>query len=495
MGKTAKKTKERVSQYLREFPNETFRSDGDILYCTCCDKAVSTSQRFQVTQHIRTVSHNSNKERKSKVKQSFITPSTSSEKSKSTFNTDLCRAFVQADIPLSKVNNPSLKCFLEKYIEKKIPDESTLRKNYLHDIYQETITKIRENINVGPIWVSVDETTDVEGRYIANIIVGSLCPDAPSKPFLLNCQELEKCNHATIARFFNDSMSLLWPNGVLHEKVLLFLSDGAPYMIKAGKHLRVFFPKMIHLTCLAHAFHRVAESVRSAFPEVDSLISSVKKIFLKAPSRVQIFKENYPELPLPPQPIITRWGTWLEAALYYSKNLGKIEDVISKLDCESAAAIFQAQNLLENPNLKNNLAFISCNCAHIASTITHLESQNVPLFKNIQLVNEAIHKMDDISGEIGNKIQTKLHDVFKKNPGWKDLLLIADIIGGKEITAQLSIDWDSSEIAAFRYAPVTSVDVERSFSRFKSILRPNRRSLTLENLKMHLIPNCFPYED
>lgn len=119
MGKVARKNKERVLKYLREFPNETFRGDGEMLYCSCCDKAVSTTQRFQVTQHIGTGSHKSNKEKKSNLKQSFITPSTSCGDSKSTFYTDLCRAFVQADIPLSKINNPSLKFFLEKYIEKK----------------------------------------------------------------------------------------------------------------------------------------------------------------------------------------------------------------------------------------------------------------------------------------------------------------------------------------------------------------------------------------
>jgi len=92
----------------------------------------------------------------------------------------------------------------------------------------------------------------------------------PSKPIVLSCGELTKCNHQTIARFFNDAMSLLWPQGIHHENVLLFLSDGAPYMVKAGKVLTTFYPKMLHLTCLAHGFHRVAETVRVQFPFVDS---------------------------------------------------------------------------------------------------------------------------------------------------------------------------------------------------------------------------------
>lgn len=80
----------------------------------------------------------------------------------------------------------------------------------------------------------------------------------------------------------------------MHERVLLFLSDAAPYMVKAGTALQLFDLKMIHKTCLVHAFYRVAETIRSEFSEVDLLISTVKKNFLKAPSRVNFLKQNYP---------------------------------------------------------------------------------------------------------------------------------------------------------------------------------------------------------
>jgi hypothetical protein len=165
---------------------------------------------------------------------------------------------------------------LEKYTGKTIPHETTLRKSHLDVIYNEKLDKIRDFIKNGPIWVSMEETTDVEGRYIVNVIVGKLSTDLPSKPFLLNCEVLEKCNHATIARYFNDCMSLLWPSGVQHENVLLFLSDGAPCMVKAGAAMKVFYPTLLHLTCLAHAFHRVAETVRFQFPDIDTVHARVR---------------------------------------------------------------------------------------------------------------------------------------------------------------------------------------------------------------------------
>ena len=82
----------------------------------------------------------------------------------------------------------------------------------------------------------------------------------------------------------------------------------------------MLYPKMIHVTCLAHALHRVAEEFRGSYPEVDKLIANGKEIFIKSPLRVQKFKEETPTLPLPPQPIVTCWGTCLDAANYYCTN-------------------------------------------------------------------------------------------------------------------------------------------------------------------------------
>uniref|UniRef100_T1H7W2 Uncharacterized protein n=1 Tax=Rhodnius prolixus TaxID=13249 RepID=T1H7W2_RHOPR len=135
-----------------------------------CDKRVSCSQRSQVTQHIATGSHIENKNRK-KERTSYQAFLTSPSSSKSTLSTDLCRALVRADIPFHKLKNPHFKGFLETYIGKKMPDESTLRKNYLEDIYKDTLTKIREHIKDGPIWVSIDETTDVEGGVLMLLVL------------------------------------------------------------------------------------------------------------------------------------------------------------------------------------------------------------------------------------------------------------------------------------------------------------------------------------
>lgn len=119
----------------------------------------------------------------------------------------------------------------------------------------------------------------------------------------------------------------MWPRESHEERVLLLVTDAAAYMLKAGRDLKIFYPNIIHLTCLVHGFNRIAEEVRLHFPLINTLISSVKKIFLKAPLRVEAYRATLINTPLPPEPILTRWGTWLEAALFYADNLTDIRDV------------------------------------------------------------------------------------------------------------------------------------------------------------------------
>ena len=115
------------------------------------------------------------------------------------------------------------------------------------------------------------------------------------KCYLANVPQLKFTNHSTIAAFFNDSLKILWPRQILYGNILIVTTDAAAYMRKAMNGLKVLFPKMVHVTCLAHGLHRVAELVRSNYPQLNRMISSTKSIFLKAPKRVEKFKTLYTE--------------------------------------------------------------------------------------------------------------------------------------------------------------------------------------------------------
>uniref|UniRef100_A0A1I8B444 Dimer_Tnp_hAT domain-containing protein n=1 Tax=Meloidogyne hapla TaxID=6305 RepID=A0A1I8B444_MELHA len=100
---------------------------------------------------------------------------------------------------------------------------------------------------------------------------------------------------------------------------------------------------MLNITCLAHALHRISEKIRDLFPDVDRLIAKTKAVFAKAPFRVKCLREQFPDLPLPPKPVLTRWGTWLSAASYYWEHFESLKKVLSNFDPNDAACIGDSQ--------------------------------------------------------------------------------------------------------------------------------------------------------
>jgi hypothetical protein len=65
-----------------------------------------------------------------------------SNNSFSQFFIHLCEAFLAAYIPLWKLSNPTLRNF----IECKVPDESTARKNHVYQCYDLTLENVRDKI-------------------------------------------------------------------------------------------------------------------------------------------------------------------------------------------------------------------------------------------------------------------------------------------------------------------------------------------------------------
>jgi hypothetical protein len=226
-----------------------------------------------------------------------------------------------------------------------------------------------------------------------------------------------------------------------------------------------------------------SEKLRNQFPLVNDLINNVKKVFIKAPLRVQIYRETLTDVPLPPKPVITRWGTWLEAALFYFKYSNQIKEVMSKFNNDSSVAIKEANKILNNPKLSQHLSYIN-NYKLIIDTILKFEKQGVPLTESIELIEHLKLTVNGIQGTIAQSISKKLGEVINKNDGLTTLTLISKALCG-EFSDELKIN--PQILSCYKYAPITSVDVERSFSMYKNTLNDNRQSFKIDNLEKHLI--------
>jgi hypothetical protein len=150
-------------------------------------------------------------------------------------------------------------------------------------------------------------------------------------------------------------------------------------MKKAGRCIQTLYPKALHVTCLAHALHNVCEEVRAHFPKVDRLIAEMKKTFLKCPKRIAILNKKCPDIPNPPKPITTRWGTWITAVEYYYTYLNEIKSAVEEFN-ENAQCVNVVKELIKDQSLHSNLVYITTNFGFLPHAITQLEKRGIFYF-------------------------------------------------------------------------------------------------------------------
>lgn len=183
----------------------------------------------------------------------------------------------------------------------------------------------------------------------------------------------------------------------------------------------------------------------------------MKAVLSKSPARRQHFKESC-KLPFPPDVIEIRWNSWFRAAFYYAENFSPIKSFVNELETDSKK-VTQLKQTINDANLEQSL-FTLHGYKFLTDAITKLESQGMTVEQQLAVVSSVKSKLS------GDELE-KLNKVLSKNP---DLNFFRDLPVDYKIKAN--------------FAPMTSVDVERSLSVFKYILSDRRHSLTESNLAM-----------
>ena len=144
----------------------------------------------------------------------------------------------------------------------------------------------------------MDEAEVAKQKYI-NVLVESL--DAPNQTFLVDCHPLDSGSTVNSSIILHTVDDILRQLEIERENFSLFVTDAARYMSLAGKTLKELCPFLMHVTIKAATIKN----------------KDCKKDFHDA------------GLPSPPEPVITRWATWLRAALYYGENLPAIRTIVN----------------------------------------------------------------------------------------------------------------------------------------------------------------------
>ena len=171
---------------------------------------------------------------------------------------------------------------------------------------------------------------------------------------------------------------------------------------------------------------------------------------------MQKFKEEALTLPLPPQPIVTCWGTWLDAAIYYCTNYSQIEKIFSKFDRKDSSSINSVQKLF-SVTMSRNLAYIKANFCEISKSITRLETVGIQLCDAINTVKQTDSELSRVQGEVAKKVNAKIQSVLERNPGYSVLCKVSDTLFGNETELGGNKQGISAnDLTLFKYSPVTS---------------------------------------
>ena len=156
------------------------------------------------------------------------------------------------------------------------------------------------------------------------------------------------------------------------------------------------------------------------YPKVNVLISSVKKVFLNAPQRLRLFSQILPDIPLPPEPVITRWGTWINAANYYFVHFENVKRVIDRLDSKESVVIANAQEAVTDATVYESLREIQSFYSRIPLAIQQLErrphTDDFSLTDQMNVIYDLRQYLSLVTCESAQRIYQKLENIFNSNP-------------------------------------------------------------------------------
>ena len=230
--------------------------------------------------------------------------------SKKDFKGKLFEAFLAADIP--QICQP----FTD--LGQSVPSDNVC------SVHMDMLAADKEHLYSKKVFLVIDES-EVSGSEDVNILIGNIT--VPEKTYFLDCNVVETVNQQVVITKIDDALK---KHDIERNNFVVLLSNAVNYMAVFTATIRILYPQICHIICMANLLHNCAERMaRGHFKEIDSLIATVKAAATMM-NKNQRYKFN--AIGSPPQPVLTRWGTWLNAAQHHVKNFVEVRDIINSFE-------------------------------------------------------------------------------------------------------------------------------------------------------------------
>ena len=135
---------------------------------------------------------------------------------------------------------------------------------------------------------------------------------------------------------------------------------------------------------------------------------------------------------------------------------------------------------LHDSTIIADILFIASYYGFLEESIDKLESCGQPLHANVKIVTDIMNIITSVNDTVANHIKEKPSTVINKNDGFKTLQNISSCLTRQPVAQDRKAKYTIYEILAFTFFPITSVDVEQSFSMYKNLFRSNRQNFFLK---------------
>lgn len=381
----------------RQYPKGTLHADSGKLFCSYCNVTLDHTRKGSIDRHLESSVHickrkasgdlqEKNTKRQATVAGMFSRHTLArDERNVSVY--ELVEAFTAANIPLEKLDHPSLRKYLQSNVTNLglLPASQHLRTDYQTKVFSNHKQQLKELLSAAPsVAVVTDEANDSQDRSCLHIlfIPGIKTPQASLTAYLAEVVYLKQVNGVTVSQAI---LTCLANFGISYDDVSAVVTDNASYMLKAFEKMEPVLPNAIHCTCNAHIINLVGEAWQKNFKSVNRFVALFKSIFTHCSARKRRYKhflalETGSEVSLPPSPVVTRWSSWFRAVIHHAKYIQFYKDFIAnELEVGDATLAMTEINELfqDHKGIAEDVQFIASNALRLVDLLTWFESSHV----------------------------------------------------------------------------------------------------------------------
>ncbi|KAI4454704.1 hypothetical protein MML48_9g00018879 [Holotrichia oblita] len=438
-----------INRFISKYPDLKYNGSG--IYCLMCRRRLVGWNAINCRQHVLSARHKQSR----KMHMPYWT-----------FVYDFIFMLSVCDIPQNMLDNSHFRAFWQKYVPNwALPTRKQVCTEFPH-VKEVVENQIRCELRDKKLWVTV-EIVDVKKDKVGNVLVRILEENYSSKPFLIASQRLKQLDADTIHYVV---IGALMKFSVHPKNVLMFVTDESEHMLAAGAKLKSTCPNLLHIICILHVLHHITESIRTSYPDIDKLIISMKRIFVKSAKLTQQFQKICPKIPEPPQPLLASWEAWLKAAFYYNGYFDVVKAAMIQFTPKQSRYIKGCQQLFKDPRVEADLKMIHENYGFLVDAIEILQEASLSLTESMDMAENVYSTLSHLENVPGMVAAEKFSDILWGNPDYEKLRAINECLKEDRLNSDLQ--------RYYSHANITCMDVERSLASYNAIFTSTKTCLS-----------------